>query len=262
VGEPVVQLELREGVAQLTLARPDALNAIDLDLARQLLDAALRCHAERGLRAVLVRGAGRAFCAGGDLRAMSAAPAGMSAWLKEVTTYLHAALSHLVRLDAPVVAAVQGSAAGAGFSLVCACDLVVAAESARFAMAYTAAGLVPDGGGTFFLPRLVGLGRALDLALTNRQLSAREAADLGIVTRVVPDDQLDGEVGTLVARLAQGPTRALGATKRLLLASLGESLEAQLEAESRAISAAAATHDGPEGVRAFLERRPARFRGE
>jgi 2-(1,2-epoxy-1,2-dihydrophenyl)acetyl-CoA isomerase len=257
-----VQLELRGGVAHLTLNRPDALNTIDLTLARALLDAALRCHAERGLRAVLIRAGGRAFCAGGDLRAMAAAAQGMPAWLKEVTTYLHAAVSHLVRLDAPVIGAVQGSAAGAGLSLVCACDLVLAAESARFTMAYTAAGLVPDGGGTFFLPRIVGLRRALELALTNRALSAREAAELGIVTRVVPDAQLDAEAEALAAQLAQGPTRAFGATKRLMQASFAESLETQLELESRAISAAAATHDGPEGVRAFLERRPPRVRGE
>jgi 2-(1,2-epoxy-1,2-dihydrophenyl)acetyl-CoA isomerase len=165
-------------------------------------------------------------------------------------------------MRAPVVMAVAGTAAGAGMSLACAGDLAVAGESAMFQMAYTRIGLVPDGSSTWYLPRLIGRRRALELMLVNRALSAREALGWGIVTEVVPDAQVNERALELAQRLASGATEAFGATKRLLLASANESLETQMELESRAIAAAARTSDAHEGVRAFLEKRAPAFLGE
>jgi 2-(1,2-epoxy-1,2-dihydrophenyl)acetyl-CoA isomerase len=256
-----LRFEVRDGVAHLTLDRPDAANALDIAMGRELLDAALRCEEDASIRAVLITGEGRFFCAGGDVRGFAAQGERVPIHIRQLTTYLHGALSRFARGDAPVIAAVNGSAAGAGFSLVCACDVALAAESASFTVAYTRIGFAPDGGSTFFLPRLVGLRRAMELMLTNRLLSAREAFDLGLVTRVVADDALLAEAAELARQLASGPTRAFGATKRLLLGGMHESLETQMELESRAISASAGSSDGKEGMQAFVEKRAPRFRG-
>jgi 2-(1,2-epoxy-1,2-dihydrophenyl)acetyl-CoA isomerase len=258
-----IRLEVDErGVAALTLARPDAANAISLQLATELLDAATALHADSSVRAVLVRGEGRLFCGGGDLKAFAAVePDALPGHLREITTALHAALVKLARLDAPVVAAVHGSAAGAGFSLACAADVVVAADTARFVLAYAGVGLTPDGSATFFLPRVVGLRRAQELVLLNRALSAAEAREWGIVTEVVPEAELVPRADELAARLASGPTRSLGAAKRLLWSSFDTSLETQLERETESLSAAAATADGREGVAAFVAKRSPRFTG-
>jgi 2-(1,2-epoxy-1,2-dihydrophenyl)acetyl-CoA isomerase len=256
-----IDYSVADGVARLTLNRPEAGNGVNVDLARELMHAAMACGEDPRVRAVLLRGAGRNFCVGGDLRAFSAEGDKLPLHLKEVTTYLHSAVSRLARLDAPVVAAVQGSAAGAGFSLACAADLVVAAASAKFVVAYTKIGLNLDGSGSWFLPRIVGVRRAADLALTNRVLTAADAEGLGIVTRVVGDDALDDESGALAADLAHGPTAAIGAVKRLLASSLDNTLETQMEMETRAIVESARHADAVEGMSAFLEKRVPRFTG-
>jgi 2-(1,2-epoxy-1,2-dihydrophenyl)acetyl-CoA isomerase len=198
---------------------------------------------------------------GGDLRSFSAQDERLPAHLKEVLDHLHAAISHFVRMDAPVIAAVNGVAAGGGMSLACACDLAIAAESARFTMAYTRVGLSPDGAGSYFLPRLVGLRRALDLTLTNRMLSAREALEWGLVSRVVPDAALREEADALAAALAGGASRALAAAKRLLRDSWNETLETQMAEELHSIAAMTRTADAREGIGAFLEKRAPRFSG-
>ncbi len=254
-----ILLDITNGIARLTLNRPEARNGIERDLARDLATAALALHEDRSVRAVLITGAGPAFCAGGDLKAFAAQGDRLGSYIKEVTVDLHTAVTHLTQLDAPVIAAVHGSAAGAGLGLVAGADIVIAAESAKFVMAYTLVGLVPDGGSTWFLPRRVGLGRALEMSLLNRPLSASEAQSAGLVTRVVPDDRLGEEAEAVAVTLAAGPTRSFGATKRLLRASFGNGLETQLELESRAISDAGRTHDGREGIAAFLEKRAAAF---
>jgi len=261
VSEPKLLHEVRDGVARLTLHRPDAANAIDLAVARALAEAALRCERDPDVRAVVLTGSGRAFCAGGDLRAFAAAGEDVPGLIREMTGHLHLALSRLARGDAPVIAAVNGVAAGAGMSLACAADLALAAESARFTMAYTRAGLAPDGSSTWFLPRLVGARRAQELLLTNRVLSAAEAFDWGLVNRVVPDAQLAEEAAALAAGLAGGATRAYGHVKSLLQSSAALGLESQMERESRAIAAMAASEDGREGIEAFLAKREPRFRG-
>jgi 2-(1,2-epoxy-1,2-dihydrophenyl)acetyl-CoA isomerase len=256
-----LDFEVRDGVGFVTLAREKAANALDLALAKELADVAIRCDEDPAVRAVLLAGRGRFFCVGGDLRSFAAVGDAVPELLKQITTHLHAALSRFARMDAPVVAAVQGAAAGAGMSMACAADLVLCGESASFTMAYTRAGLTPDGSSTHFLPRLVGVRRALELALTNRVLTAAEALEWGIASRVVPDDRLAEEAEKLARTLAAGPTGAFGATKRLVLAGGGDRLEAQMELESRAIADAARSPDGREGIAAFLAKRAPEFRG-
>jgi 2-(1,2-epoxy-1,2-dihydrophenyl)acetyl-CoA isomerase len=257
-----VLCDVQNNVARITLDRREAANAIDLNLARKLMHAVLRCDDDPAVRAVVITGSGSTFCVGGDLKSFAAHGERLSLHLKEVTTYLHAAVSRLTRMDPPVIAAVNGTAAGAGMSLACACDLVLAAESARFTMAYTKVGLTPDGSSTYFLPRLVGLRRALELTLTNRVLSAEEALDWGIVSRVVPEAELMAEAEALATDLASGATAALGASKRLLYEGWTETLGTQLEYEGQTISDISRTADGKEGVAAFLEKRAPKFKGE
>jgi 2-(1,2-epoxy-1,2-dihydrophenyl)acetyl-CoA isomerase len=257
-----ILFEVQDHVARITLNRPDAANAINVDMAKDMMHASLQCDEDPAIRAVIITGNGRMFCAGGDLKSFAAHGDNLPYHLKEVTTYLHAAVSRFTRMDAPVVAAVNGTTAGAGMSLACACDLVLAAESAKFTMAYTRAGLTPDGSSTYFLPRIVGLKRALELTLTNRLLSAQEACDWGIVTKVVPDANLQAEAQALAAQLAASATGALGASKRLLHCGWTETLESQMENETQAIAARASSADGREGIAAFLEKRAAKFTGK
>lgn len=248
------------GVAEITFNRPEAANAMDRELMYELMHAAIRCDEDPSIRAVVVTGAGdRFFSAGGDLAAFKGAGGEAGALLKEMTTYFHAAVSRLSRMDAPVIAAVNGTAAGAGFSLVTACDLVIASDTARLVSAYTASALTPDGSSTYFLPRIVGLRRATELMLSNRKLSAQEGMEWGIVNEVVPADQVLTRARRLASELAAGPTLAYGAVKKLLHA--GGSLESQMELEARSIAAMTHTADGAEGMAAFFDRRTPVFEG-
>lgn len=253
--------EVQDHVAHITLNRPDAANALDMQMGRDLMHASIQASEDRAVRAVLITGTGKMFSAGGDLKSFAAQGDALPAHLKEVTLYLHAAISRFARMDAPVVVAVNGAAAGAGMSLCLFADLVLAAESAKFTLAYTRAGLSPDGGSTYFLPRIVGMRRALELALTNRVLTAREAHEWGIVTRVVADNALRDEARALARQLAAGATGAYGAAKRLLQHSFSQSLETQMELEAQAIAERARSADAREGIAAFIAKRPADFRG-
>jgi 2-(1,2-epoxy-1,2-dihydrophenyl)acetyl-CoA isomerase len=250
-----------DGLARLTLNRPDASNAIDVALARALADAANELADTEGVRALLLTGAGARFCGGGDVREFAAAGDGLDAALEAILSSLHAAVVNLARLDAPTVVAVQGSAAGAGLALVAGADLVVAAASAKLVMAYTGIGLVPDGGSTWYLPRVVGVRRATELSLTNRVLTADEALSWGLVNAVVPDDELAASAEAVARELAAGPTLAFGAAKRLLRSSLANDLESQLAHEAEAMVSAGESDDGREGVAAFAEKRTPQFRG-
>jgi 2-(1,2-epoxy-1,2-dihydrophenyl)acetyl-CoA isomerase len=254
-----VSFALAEGIATVTLNRPEAANTMNLQFGRDLLDAARRCGSERGVRAVVITGAGKAFCFGGDLGAMMMNEGNArEEYLRELTLDLHAAIVHFTRLDAPVIAAVNGTAAGAGVGLVAMADLAIAAESAKFSLAYTGVGLTPDGSTSYFLPRLLGMKRAMELVLTNRPLTAAEALGWGLVNKVVPDGQAAAEAAALAARLAAGPLGAFGQAKRLLRSRA--SLEAQLEDESRTIARQGRSAEGVEGIQAFLEKRKAEFR--
>jgi len=252
--------EVKDHVARITFNRPDAANALDMQMALDLMHASIQASEDPAVRAVLITGAGKMFSGGGDLKSFASQGDALPGHLKEVALYLHAAISRFVRMDAPVIAAVNGSAGGAGFSLCLFADIVLAAESSKFTLAYTRAGLSPDGGSTYFLPRMIGARRALEMALTNRVLSAKEALDWGIVTRVVPDAQLQAEADALAAQLAAGSTSALGAAKRLMLHSFSESLETQMELEAQAIADQARTANAREGIAAFIAKRPPRFR--
>jgi len=254
--------EIRDNVARITLNRPESGNALNMQMAKEMMEVALTCDEDPQVRAVLLSGAGKNFCMGGDLKSFATQGEGMPTHLKDVTTYFHAAASRLVRGNAPVVAAVQGAAAGGGLSLACACDLVLAAESAKFTVAYTKIGLTPDGSGSYWLPRLVGLKRALELTLTNRLFSAREAEHWGIVTRVVPDGELMAQAEALAVQLASGPTLAYGAAKRLLHSGWTEPIETQMEHESRSIADMGRTADAREGIAAFLAKRQPSYKGK
>lgn len=256
-----LRLDRRDHVATLTLHRPDAFNALDLGLGRDLFHAALEVDEDPEVRCVVVTGAGRAFCAGGDVKGFADGLPRIGVLIKELTTYLHGAVSRLCRSPKPVIMAVNGVAAGGGLGLALSGDLVLAAESARFAMAYAGIAATPDGSSSYFLPRLVGLRRALELYLTNRVLGAREALDWGLVSRVVPDAELAATTATLARELAAGPTLAYGAAKRLFHQATWESLETQMELEAQAIAASGHTEDFREGVTAFVRRATPTFRG-
>jgi len=259
---PEVLFEIRNHVAHITLDRPEAANALNVEMVKELEEVSLRCDEDPSVRAVLMTGAGKMFCGGGDLKAFAAQPpAELPAYLKKVTFYLHKAVHRFARMKAPVVVAVNGNAGGGGMSLALAGDIVLAAESARFTLAYTRVGLSPDGSSTYFLPRLIGLRRTMELALTNRTLSAREAESIGLITRVVPDDDLHRQAETLANELAQGATNAFGGVKRLLYAAANTSLDEQMELESETIADMARTADAQEGITAFLAKRAPKFSG-
>jgi len=257
-----INFDIKDSIARITLNRPDASNSINLELAKDLMYAAIQCSEDKAVRVVVVTGAGKVFCAGGDVKAFATQGEKLPYYLRDVSTHLHAAVSKLARLDAPVIAAVNGVAAGAGMGLVCASDFALAAESARFTMAYTRIGLSPDGGSTYYLTRLVGFRKALELTLTNRQLSASEALELGIVNQVVPDDELMAKVEALANELASGATKAYGAAKRLIHNAWVETLETQMELESQALCSMAHTADAQEAIVAFVEKRTPKLKGQ
>ena len=260
----MVLLDLDDsGVGRLTLNRPEAANGMSVPFLRVLYDALMRCHREPALRALVLRGAGPNFCAGGDIKDFASKGEALPDYLREATSWLQISVSALMRLNAPVVAAVQGFAAGGGgFGLVCASDLVVAAESAKFLPGATRAGMAPDAGVSVTLPRLVGLRRAMELVLTNPTLSAAQAFDIGLVNQVVPDGELDAAADKLAATLAAGAPLALAESKRLLWDGVGRSVESGLPDEARTVAALSGTADAREGLAAVIERRRPVFTGK
>ncbi|HKR11764.1 MAG TPA: enoyl-CoA hydratase-related protein [Pyrinomonadaceae bacterium] len=258
-----IQLEMRGQVCVLTLNRPDRLNALTVEVANDF-KTAVREALERGARAIVLTGSGRAFCAGGDLREMQeiASKEGrLEAFFDEPLRILNEAILLIRQTPAPFIAAVNGVASGGGCNLALACDLVVAAESAKFNQAFIKIGLVPDCGGTFILPRLVGMKRAAELMFTGDMLTAQQAAEMGMINATVADAELMDHVMSLAERLAQSPTAAIAQIKRLLDASAVNDYGGQLDREREAQIEAGKTKDFVEGVSAFLEKRPARFVG-
>ena len=256
-----VTVERAHQVATLTLNRPDAYNALNVTLGKELFAAALELDEDPDVRCIVMTGSGRAFCAGGDVKDFADNPERIGVLIKELTTYLHGAISRFARSDKPVIMAVNGVAAGGGFSLALSGDLVIAAESAKFTSAYSRIAASPDGSSSYFLPRLVGLRRAMELYFTNRVLSAREAVEWGMATRAVADAELKSAVDTLARELAQGPSKAFGVAKRLFHQSTWESLETQMELEAQAIAASGHTADFRAGVSAFAAKTAPTFRG-
>jgi 2-(1,2-epoxy-1,2-dihydrophenyl)acetyl-CoA isomerase len=250
----------RDGaIARLTLNRPTFGNAIDVPMAKALMEAAIECDEDDAIRCVLITGAGRLFCAGGDVGAFATVGEAIPNLLKELTSYLHSAISRLARMNKPLVTAINGPAAGAGFSLAILGDVVLAAPSAHFTLAYAGIGLSPDGGATWLLPRLIGLRRAQELALTNKRSTADEAAALGLVTRVVAEGALEAEAQLVTQSIAASAVGALGRTRNLLLGSFSTTLETQMELEVRSIAEASRSAEGREGIRSFVEKRRPNF---
>jgi 2-(1,2-epoxy-1,2-dihydrophenyl)acetyl-CoA isomerase len=262
MNDPVL-LTIEGAVATITLNRPKVLNALDGAMVDGLEAVLERIEASADLRVVVLTGAGAGFMAGGDIRAfqtvMGLAPAERRAFFERFINRFHPIIVMLRRLPLPVVARVHGAVAGAGMSLMLACDLAIAAEDAVFTLAYCHLGTSPDGGSTYFLPRHVGSKKAMEIALLGDRFDAATALQLGLVNSVVPAAELERRVEKLAARLASGPRDAIAATKRLLNQSGGVALPTQLQAETEHFAACAATPDFAEGVAAFIGKRPAAF---
>lgn len=257
-----VLLEIDDGVAHLRLNRPEASNGMDVPFLRALYDAVMITTGRPDLRVVLLTGEGPNFCAGGDVKTFASKGEALPDYLREATAWLQNVAQGLLALPVPVVAAVHGFAAGGGgLGLVCASDIVIAAESARFMSGAARVGMAPDAGSSVTLPQLVGVRKAMEILLLNPILSAVEALEIGLVTRVVADEQLHDEASAIVRTLASGAPRALGATKRLVWSGLGNRVEAQLPEEARTVSELSGSADAREGLAAVIERRPPRFTG-
>ena len=257
-----VLLDFEDGVATLRLNRPDKGNAIDESMAADLAEAATQIAERSDIRAVLITGNGPNFTVGGDLGLFAGtAREQLPNRLRRMIDSYHLAIERLTSIDAPVVAAVRGGAGGGGLGLLYAADIVVAADDARFALGYGALGLTADGGNTWFLPRMVGMRRAQELFLLNRRLTAQEALDFGLVSRLAPSDTVESEAAALAAKLAAGPTRAFGAVRRMLRQSFETGLSDQLDAEKDLIVVASSTDDAQEGIAAFVAKRRPHFRG-
>jgi 2-(1,2-epoxy-1,2-dihydrophenyl)acetyl-CoA isomerase len=248
------------GVAIVTLNRPDALNALNDEMKAELADVWRELANRRDARSVLLTGAGRAFSTGGDIKQMDP-DRGLETTRLRMTKLLREVVIPLYRLDKPVIAAVNGHAHGLGLALALACDIAYASEGSILSMAFVRVGLAPDGGASFLLPRLVGLNKAKELMFTGRRLTATDALDLGLINRVLPEDQLMPAAMELAVELAQGPTIALGAAKRALNAAPLASIEEIADLEAYGQAQAMASDDHREGRAAFAEKRKARFTG-
>jgi len=270
VSEPYIQLEtvnvsLADGVATVELNRPEALNAWNQQLGLDLLAAVRRVGEDEAVRAVLIEGAGRAFSSGADLKDFGDGETtanGRPDIYKTLTERYHPIMVAIREMPKPVVASVRGPAVGIGCSLALCSDLIVAAKSAYFLLAFVNIGLVPDGGSSLFLPTRVGMARATEMAMLGERLPAERALEWGLINRVVPDEQLAEESATLAARLAAGPTRSYAGTKRQLNNWLYARMEEQLELEAQIQGEMASSDDFLEGAMAFVEKRPARFSGQ
>lgn len=258
-----ILFDISGGAARLTLNRPDKLNSFNVQMHREVQEALSHVQKEKSVRVLLLTGAGRGFCAGQDLSESSVAPGANAPDLGEAIDKYYGPLVRTLRsLPLPVVCAVNGVAAGAGANLALACDIVLAAKSASFIEPFCKLGLVPDTGGTYFLPRLVGSARAMGLAMIGEKLSAEQAAAWGLIWRCVEDAELREATDKIVAQFATAPTTGLARTKQAIHASSGNTLDQQIDLERDFMRALGRTHDYKEGVAAFMEKRTPHFRGE
>lgn len=263
ITEGNVLLSIENNIAHVRLNRPESANGMSVELLRDFYETVMLVHGADDVRAVVITGAGKNFCAGGDIKAFhSKGKHGLPAYNRRATAYLQDAMQALMRLDAPVIAAVQGYATGGGgFGMVCAVDLVVAAESAKFLAGATKVGMAPDGGTTATLPALVGQRRALEILLLNPTMSAAEAKELGIVNRVVADGTEFDAAMEIARTLAAGPPLGQAAVKRELRNHAKLPVEAVFTEEARIVSELSGTDDAMEGLASMIERRPPKFTG-
>jgi 2-(1,2-epoxy-1,2-dihydrophenyl)acetyl-CoA isomerase len=257
-----IRYDVRAGVAHVVFARPEWANAVNSAFSRDLRQVMLAIEFDPAVKAVSVTAEGSVFCAGGDLKEFHAAGDRLPELAADLIIDFHGAIYKMNRIPKPFVAGVRGAAGGAGLSMVSAFDLVICGQSAKFTMAYTRAGVTPDGTSSYFLARHIGLRRMLDLTLTNRVLSAQEAEAWGLVNRVVPDDQVDQKTAELAQQLAEGPAWALGHAKRVVYAGHDMPLEQAGEFEGVTITTAMGRRDGREGIAAFVEKRRPVFDGQ
>jgi 2-(1,2-epoxy-1,2-dihydrophenyl)acetyl-CoA isomerase len=257
-----IKFETEGGAARLTLNRPERLNSFTVQMHGEVAEALERVEADPEIRALLITGAGRGFCAGQDLADRAVAPGGEAVDLGEsLERFYNPLIRRLTGLPKPIVCAVNGVAAGAGANIAFACDLVLAAKSARFIQSFAGLGLIPDSGGTWVLPRLTGQARALGMALTGEPVGAEKAEAWGLIWKAVEDDQLMEEAEALLARFATGPTRGLARTKLMIRTSWSRTLDQELELQRDVMRELGRTADYQEGVAAFSEKRPPRFEG-
>ena len=257
-----VIVKKENGVAWITINRPEVLNACDIDTLKKLLSAFKDAEKDPSVRCLVLTGAGRAFCAGADLQSLKKRGVGVDISLMEdLKEGFNPIVSKMRNMDKPVVAMINGVAAGAGMGLALASDLKIMADSAKFVEAFAKVGLVPDSGATFFMPRLLGISKAMELAFTGEGIDAKEAERLGAVNRIVPLDQLEKETRTLAEKLAKGP-RGIGLAKRAINKALYVDLDSALDYEAYMQEIAGSTEDYKEGLKAFGEKRPPEFQGK
>ena len=256
----MIQFEIKEGVGKMTLNRPEKYHSFVREMALQLQDALDKCNNDKSVRAILITATGKAFCAGQDL-GEATDPNGPDL-TQIVQEHYNPIIKKIRNMEKPVVAAVNGVAAGAGASIALCCDIVVATESASFIQAFSKIGLIPDSGGTFFLPRLIGMQKAAALMMTAELVTATDAVNMGMIYKVFSDDSFEEESWKLVSKLAVMPTKGLGLTKRLLNASYSNNFEEQLDMEDKCQTIAGNTSDFKEGIEAFFEKRKPNFKGE
>ena len=260
-----IRFDKKEGIAHVALNRPEALNTLNMDLAADFLDVLERCGRDDDIKVVILTGEGRSFCAGADVKELKsfvdAPDKSPREWIQVGVRHLNLIILGMRHLKKPIIGAINGVATGAGFSFVMACDIVIASERARFGEAYTAIGLVPDGGASYFLPMLVGYHKAMELILTSDIIDAQQALRLNLVNNVVPHESLMETAEKLAARLAAGASLALSRSKELVNRSFTSSLETQLECEAEYQIQSSVTEDHQEGLAAFFEKRRPVFKG-
>jgi 2-(1,2-epoxy-1,2-dihydrophenyl)acetyl-CoA isomerase len=256
-----IQYEVNNAIATITLNRPNAANSINIPMAQELNNASIKVYSDPSIRAVIITGNGKMFSAGGDLASFATYGDKIADGLRTITTALHGATSNFARMDKPVITAINGTAAGAGFSLAIAGDFAISSDTAKYTLAYTGAGLSPDGSSTYILPRLVGMRKSMELMITNRVLNAEQALDWGLISEVVSSADLMKRANELALQLANGPSCAYGQVKKLLMSSFQNGYETQLQLETDGIASMASTNDGNEGIAAFLEKRKPSFIG-